>query len=56
MNPENINFVDSILTIKASGLELEIADDLLLPRGKSIAELLNDQKEKTEQPKNNITK
>lgn len=55
MHENNINFIDSILTIKASGLESQIANDLQLPEGKSIAELLNDQKEKTEPPKTNIT-
>ena len=46
MKNDNINFVQSTLAVKASGLDDQIAQDLLLPDGKSIAELLNDQ-EKT---------
>lgn len=48
MNKDQINFVDSILTVKASGLDDQIANDLQLPQGKTIAELLHDQK-KTDQ-------
>jgi|LakMenEpi03Aug12_release.lakeMendotaPanAssembly.Ray.scaffolds.fasta_scaffold193077_4 hypothetical protein len=47
-NPE-INIVDSILTVKASGTDLNINHDLELPQGKSIAQLLYDQ-ENTEIP------
>jgi len=51
---QNFNIVDSILTVKASGCEMDhINNDLLLPQGKSIAELIDDQKEnQTEQPAN----
>lgn len=41
-NPE-FNIVDSILTVKASGNDLNINQDLSLPQGKSIAQLLYDQ-------------
>jgi hypothetical protein len=41
-NPE-FNIVDSILTVKASGTDLNIDQDLSLPQGKSIAQLLYDQ-------------
>jgi len=51
MNPDHINFIDSILTVKASGLEQEVSEDLLLPQGKSIAELLHDQKEENQSQK-----
>lgn len=45
-NPESepeLNIVNSILEVKASGTDVGISD-LDLPQGKSIAELLNDQK------------
>lgn len=48
METDQIKFVNSVLEVKASGLEIDVAHDLSLPQGKSIAELLNDQKEKTE--------
>jgi hypothetical protein len=41
-NPE-FNIVDSILTVKASGIDLSIQQDLSLPQGKSIAQLIYDQ-------------
>ena len=48
MKNDHINFVQSTLAVKASGLDDQIANDLLLPEGKSIAELLHDQ-EKNDQ-------
>ena len=56
MSKENFNLVDSILEVKASGLDLSVEQDLLIPDSatdKSIAELLNDQ-EKKDIKKNNI--
>ncbi len=50
MKKDHIQFVDSILEVKASGLDNDVAHDLSLPQGKSIAELLYDQK-KEENPK-----
>lgn len=47
MTNDHFNFVQSTLAVKASGLDDQVAKDLLLPEGKSIAELLNDQ-EKTD--------
>jgi hypothetical protein len=47
-NPE-MNIVASILTVKASGTDLNINHDLELPQGKSIAQLIYDQ-ENTETP------
>lgn len=43
-------YVDSVLFVKASGnIQDDVVNDLLLDNGKSIAELLNDQKkEKTD--------
>jgi hypothetical protein len=41
-NPE-MNIVASILTVKASGADLNINHDLELPQGKSIAQLIYDQ-------------
>jgi len=39
-----IHAVNSILTVKASGVEdHNVSDDLELPQGKSIAELIYDQ-------------
>lgn len=39
------NFIDSVLTVKASEItETEAQKDLDLPQGKSLSELLNDQK------------
>lgn len=46
-NDDNNNpiVIGSILEVKASGVD--ISNDLLLEKGKSIAELLHDQQEKT---------
>lgn len=41
---KQFNLVDSTLTVKASGSISDISNDLDLPEGKSIAELLDDQK------------
>jgi hypothetical protein len=46
MTKEQINLIDSVLDIKASGCDVSdraIAADLNLPEGKTIAELLNEQ-------------
>jgi hypothetical protein len=41
------DLVDSILTVKASGqVEDHVIMDLLLPQGKSIAQLIDDQQKK----------
>ena len=40
-NPQ-LNMVDSVLIVKSSGTD--VSNDLLLPEGKSIAQLLYDQK------------
>jgi len=46
-NPNEIPIsIDSILEIKASG-SLDISDDLNMPEGKSIAELLHEEKTQT---------
>ena len=51
MSNENFKPVDSILTVKASAsTQNDVVDDLNLPQGKSIAELINDQ-ENTEKEK-----
>ena len=42
MNNFDLNIVDSILEIKASG-NMNIESDLTLPEGKSIAQLIYDQ-------------
>jgi hypothetical protein len=43
----NNDLVDSILTVKASGQIDDVAImDLLLPQGKSIAQLIDDQEKK----------
>jgi len=45
MTKFDLNLVDSVLHIKASGIENEeILNDLNLPQGKSIAQLLYEQK------------
>ena len=44
MTNSDINRIDSILTVKASGLDSSVDYDLSLPQGRSIAQLLNDQK------------
>jgi|SanBayMetagenome_1026888.scaffolds.fasta_scaffold120714_2 hypothetical protein len=51
MTDEELNLIASILEVKASGIDQQVVADLQLPDGKSIAELLDDQKEK-----NNINK
>lgn len=44
MSNENFKPVDSILTVKASAsTQNDVVDDLNLPQGKSIAELIDDQ-------------
>jgi hypothetical protein len=44
-SPNSPTITDSVLSVKASGsINDEIINDLLLDNGKSIAELLNDQK------------
>lgn len=46
-NSYNINFVDSILTIKASGsITIDAIKDLELPQGQAIAQLINEQEKK----------
>lgn len=51
MSNENFKPVDSILTVKASAsTQNDVVDDLNLPQGKSIAELIDDQ-ENNEQKK-----
>lgn len=51
MSNENFKPVDSILTVKASAsTQNDVVDDLNLPQGKSIAELIDDQ-ENTQQKK-----
>ena len=50
MSKSNLDYslVDSVLTVKASGQINDSAImDLLLPQGKSIAQLIDDQQEKT---------
>ena len=44
---EELNIVSSVVNIKCSGVELQnqIENDLNLPEGKTIAELLYDQKQ-----------
>jgi hypothetical protein len=49
MKKDHIKFVDSILEVKASGLDNNVTNDLNLPQGKSIAELLYDQKKEESQ-------
>lgn len=50
INPDNLNIIGSVLTtVTASGVDASAASDLLLPTGKTIAELLYDQ-EKTDEP------
>lgn len=44
-NDNNPIVIGSILEVKASGID--VSSDLSLEEGKSIAELLNEQKEKT---------
>ena len=50
-NPEHQGFfANSVLNIKSSGVD--ISNDLQLPEGKSIAELLYDQQENTQKTEN----
>lgn len=44
--PEDLNIIGSVLTVNSSGIDNIVAADLLLPPGKSIAELLYDQEKK----------
>lgn len=51
-NPEHQGFfANSVLNIRSSGVD--ISNDLQLPEGKSIAELLYDQQENTQKTENN---
>lgn len=49
----NIDFdiVGSVLTVVSASGVINVQKDLEMPQGKSIAELLNGQKEKTQQDK-----
>lgn len=47
MTDPELNLIDSILEVKASGVDNAL-EDLDLPQGKSIAELIDDQ-EKTQE-------
>ena len=49
MNNPPVNIVDSILNVKASGNAANAHDDLLLPEGKSIAQLLYEEENKDKQ-------
>lgn len=57
-NPEfhlnQLNIANSALSIKCSGLDMEnqIKNDLNLPEGKSIAELIYEQEENRPTPQN----
>ncbi len=42
MNISEFNLANSSLEVKASGCTIDISNDLKLPDGKSIAQLLND--------------
>lgn len=46
MSEEPVNIVASVLNVRASGLQQDPLNDLNMPNGKSIAELINDQEEK----------
>lgn len=54
INPDDLNIIGSILTVTGSGVDASAASDLLLPTGKTIAELLYDQ-EKTDNTATPIT-
>lgn len=43
-NSNNFHPVDSVLVVKASDLDSSVANDLSMPLGKSIAELLYEEK------------
>lgn len=51
---EELNIVNSVLSVKASGIDLEqtIQQDILLPEGKSIAQLIYDQEKEQPQKDN----
>jgi hypothetical protein len=51
MTNEELNITASVLEVKGSGIDHQVNQDLQLPDGKSIAELIDDQEEK-----NNINK
>lgn len=48
INPDDLNIIGSVLTVKSSGVDAAVASDLLLPTGKTIAELLYDQEKNDE--------
>lgn len=52
-----INPIDSILTVKASGIDCSVDQDLSMPIGKSIAQLLYEEENPKEEnsEKNPIT-
>jgi hypothetical protein len=55
MNP-NIHIIDSVLEIKACGSISDVSADLSLESTKTIAELLDDQKEPEEENNKKETK
>lgn len=48
-----INPIDSILTVKASGVDINVDNDLSMPIGKSIAELLYEEEENNQKDPQN---
>lgn len=52
MNIDDLNIINSTLEVKASG-SLDVSQDLALPEGKSIAELLYDSESNEKKEKNN---
>ena len=44
----DLNMVNSVLSVKASGNDDAVLNDLNLPQGKSIAQLIYEQKNKEE--------
>lgn len=51
---KNITITDSILIVKASGIDDTILNDLSMPNGKSIAELLYEEKTQQENDSNTV--
>lgn len=48
-NFNNFRPVDSVLVVKSSGVDTSVANDLSMPQGKSIAELLYEETNKNQE-------
>lgn len=56
MNSDKCTIANSVLSTKAVGSISDVSQDLSMPEGQSISELLNNEKEKENEENNQIQK